>query len=614
MSRLPASEVRAPYRALAVATGLWLACAAAAAACPQPAHPAPTFAYAGADLYTPQAFSTVAAGSGALASCGIPGARGHANDVATMSLDLSMMDGYELVLDIRSDCDSTLLVNAADGSWAFDDDSGEGVMPRIAIADPWRLNGQLDIWIGTYGGGSCPATITLQTRVAPGMPDEAGDVPMGVAGCPNPGLNGQILTYTGGQLWSRQSLATVAAGATALSGCNLSGTRGYANAAPTYTFYLSGMEGYRLDLTANASCDSTMLVHAADGSWHFDDDGNGNLDPAISLDQARQTNGRVDVWLGSYGGGSCAATLNLETFHAAAPVPVPQPQPQPAVGCPNPNLTGQAVSYSGAQLWSRQSLPVQASGSTQLANCGIAGTRGYANPAPSYSFYLSGMAGYRLDLTADASCDSTMLVRTSDGQWHFNDDGHGNLEPLVSLTPPTALEGRVDVWVGTYGPTPCAATLNLETFAAASMPAPPPPPQQPGAPVGNGHFELVIVPEGITFEGARVRAMQMGGHLATINSAQELQAAFAVANNPAAWSLELGRYLIGPWLGGYRQGNQWMWVTGEPWNFTSWAPGQPDNHGGRETHLNFWVHGTSPAPLLNDADPNAPLRGFVLER
>lgn len=469
----------------ALGLGHLLLGAAGAAACPQPFYPAPAFAYAGGDLFYGQAFSTQASGGGSLSTCNLPGARGYANDTATMALNLSMMDGYELTLDVQSECDSTLLVNAADGSWVFDDDGGEGLMPRVAIADAWRLNGQVQVWIGTYGGATCPATLTLRTAVAPGMPDEAGDVPMPVAGCPNPALSGQTLAYDGVQLWSRQSLGTMASGNTALSACNISGTRGYANAAPNYTFYLSQMQGYRLDLAVDATCDSTMLVRAADGSWHFDDDSNGNLDPALSLDDFRQTNGRVDVWVGTYGGGSCAATLTLETFDAA--VMVPPPQPQPTVGCPNPNFTGQTLSYTGGQLWSRQSLPVQASGSTQLAACGIAGTRGYANPVPSYSFFLSEMQGYRLDLTADAACDSTMLVRTPDGQWHFNDDGHGNLDPLVSLTPPTLIEGRVDVWVGTYGPTPCAATLNLETFAAAATVAPPPLPQT-GDPAVSGQL------------------------------------------------------------------------------------------------------------------------------
>jgi hypothetical protein len=307
--------------------------ASAVSACPTPTYPGPGFNYAGSDLYAGQAFTAMAAGGSDLSACGIPGARGYAADVATMSLYLTMMDGYALDIDVQSDCDSTLLLHTPDGGWVFDDDSGGNLMPSITLTEPWRMNGRVDVWIGTYGGGSCPATITFRTGRAPGVADEAGDVPMGggaAVGCPNPGLSGQTVAYTGAQLWSRQSLATQASGTTQLGDCGIPGTRGYANPAPNYSFYLSGMQGYRLDLTADASCDSTMLVRTPDGLWHFNDDGHGNLDPLISLTPPTMLEGRVDVWVGTYGPTPCAATLNLETFTAGATV-APQPQPpQPA--------------------------------------------------------------------------------------------------------------------------------------------------------------------------------------------------------------------------------------------------------------------------------------------
>jgi hypothetical protein len=57
-----------------------------------------------------------------------------------------------------------------------------------------------------------------------------------------------------------------------------------------------------------------------------------------------------------------------------------------------------------------------------------------------------------------------MLVRTPDGQWHYDDDFNGNLNPRINLTNTVALNGRVDVWVGTYGGTTCPATIELETW------------------------------------------------------------------------------------------------------------------------------------------------------
>ncbi len=44
------------------------------------------------------------------------------------------------------------------------------------------------------------------------------------------------------------------------------------------------------------------------------------------------------------------------------------------------------------------------------------------------------------------------------------------------------------------------------------------------------------------------------------------------------------------WLGGTDAGSQgnWHWVTGEPWSYTNWAPGQPDNASPRQDQLIFW--------------------------
>ena len=47
----------------------------------------------------------------------------------------------------------------------------------------------------------------------------------------------------------------------------------------------------------------------------YDDDDNTNSpgDPRISL--TRPANGRIDIWVGTYDGSVCDATLNLETFY-----------------------------------------------------------------------------------------------------------------------------------------------------------------------------------------------------------------------------------------------------------------------------------------------------------
>ncbi len=51
------------------------------------------------------------------------------------------------------------------------------------------------------------------------------------------------------------------------------------------------------------------------------------------------------------------------------------------------------------------------------------------------------------------------------------------------------------------------------------------------------------------------------------------------------------------WLGGHDVDGQWTWITDEPWEFTNWGPGEPDNIG-LETALSMWSpSGTDPGSV-----------------
>ena len=67
-----------------------------------------------------------------------------------------------LIISARSDADLTLIVNAPDGSWICDDDSGEGLNPSIRLDTP--LSGAYDIWVGTYGPQTAPATLSISEQ------------------------------------------------------------------------------------------------------------------------------------------------------------------------------------------------------------------------------------------------------------------------------------------------------------------------------------------------------------------------------------------------------------------------------------------------------------------
>lgn len=101
-------------------------------------------------------------------------------------------------------------------------------------------------------------------------------------------------------------------------------------------------------------------------------------------------------------------------------------------------------------------------------------------------------------------------------------------------------------------------------------------------PLGDGYTwdEASAMAESSTHLGVQ-------GHLATITSAEENE---FVADLCDAIGLNSGY-----WLGGYQPENSlepegdWRWVTGEPWGYTNWKAGEPNDAGtfGVEDHLGF---------------------------
>ena len=131
----------------------------------------------------------------------------------------------------------------------------------------------------------------------------------------------------------------------------------------------------------------------------------------------------------------------------------------------------------------------------------------------------------------------------------------------------------------------------------------------------NGHtYEVITNPDGgsLTWEAARDRAEDMGGHLVTITSPAE--------NQFVAWMVhsygyaDLQRY----WLGGYQDfslasdcepQNCWAWVTGEQW-WDNWYFGEPNNGvGGTQHYLHYW---RSPG-WFDDMDNRGVMDSFVVE-
>lgn len=134
-----------------------------------------------------------------------------------------------------------------------------------------------------------------------------------------------------------------------------------------------------------------------------------------------------------------------------------------ASACPAWENSGvQSGSTTGQDLWTPNSYSVTAGGNQSLRNCGWSHT-GHVISQPDFEFTIGGLEQYRrLQIRVDGSCDTVLLVNDATGNWYFNDDGWGNLHPLIDINNPRS--GVYDIWVGTYGQTVCGATLQMETF------------------------------------------------------------------------------------------------------------------------------------------------------
>jgi hypothetical protein len=126
----------------------------------------------------------------------------------------------------------------------------------------------------------------------------------------------------------------------------------------------------------------------------------------------------------------------------------------------------------------------------------------------------------------------------------------------------------------------------------------------------NGHY-YERIDKDITWTAAKSEAegmtfMDVHGHLATITS-----------NAENSWIVENlgGPLTLDHWLGGYLYDGKWTWVTGEPWGYTNWWPGEPNNLTGWESVLEFDdAEGNPPDPgFWNDFDVRAGEDGYIVE-
>lgn len=274
--------------------------------------------------------------------------------------------------------------------------------------------------------------------------------------CPDWQLNGVPITTDAEAAWVPQQYPMFAGGTIDLSQCTATGGVGRVTAAPSFSItYDARNLGRDLEFRVVSECDTTLLINDAGAQWQFSDDADGTLAPRLRL--AGAPSGRYDIWVGSYSGQSCQATLIAETYPGADTPATPSV-------CPDWSLGGAELRLVNGQSDSR---PVVAGGQVNLfhGSCGIE-AHGYVAQAPDFTLYFDPQGAVStLDISVRGQCDTLLLVNDPSTNWIFNDDAV-DLQPRITIG--DAVTGRYDIWVGTFGSSTCQSTVNI----SASSPVP----------------------------------------------------------------------------------------------------------------------------------------------
>ena len=203
------------------------------------------------------------------------------------------------------------------------------------------------------------------------------------------------------------------------------------------------------------------------------------------------------------------------------------------------------------------------------------------DPCGPGEFLWTQVAGEPVEL-CDPNTAGPSFVPLIEGEYTFE---------LVVMQGPSP--STPDAVVVSVGSTPTAAAVHLW-------------PVDDG---GNGHaYQTLAVPMLIPWTSANQAATNAGGYLATITSQQESDFVYGLisADGAQLFVQMMGNY-YGPWLGGYQlpgasePAGGWVWVTGEPFEYTAWAVGEPSQTAGalNEDRLHYLGHG-GPEPVWND--------------
>ena len=202
----------------------------------------------------------------------------------------------DLTIAAVSGADTTLVVNAPDGSWYCDDDGGEGLNPRLDFVNP--QSGLYDVWIGSYDEGEYASALLSVSEV--GL----------VAGIEGPDwtlepIFGEVVLDSGFTPDPFRA-EVISGGEFDASGLGVAGCVGNIAIAPDFDLYYEAGDVFDLTIAASSDSDTTLVINAPDGSWYCNDDFNG-LDPMVEF--VNPQSGLYNIWVGSFWDGEGDAAI-----------------------------------------------------------------------------------------------------------------------------------------------------------------------------------------------------------------------------------------------------------------------------------------------------------------
>lgn len=105
-----------------------------------------------------------------------------------------------------------------------------------------------------------------------------------------------------------------------------------------------------------------------------------------------------------------------------------------------------------------------------------------------------------------------------------------------------------------------------------------------------------VFDESLTWSEAKEKCEQLGGHLVTINSEAEQIFLIDLIKSTSKKNM---------WIGAYPDNGDYKWITGEPFSYSNWAPGEPNNVFNMQNAAMMYTQNASyPAGTWNDENEN----------